>query len=207
MADRPRIAVFCEDRGHELFVRSLLERLAKEGGLEVVVTAVSARGGHARALLEFRVWQGAFLRQSAQGVPNLLVLLIDSNCDPWNEARREHEAAIDEAVIPRYVVGCPDPHVERWYIADPTAFERVVGAPPGSDREKCEHHFYKRLVEDAAERAGAPLLTGPADLAPDLVESMDLYRAGKNQPSLGHFIDDLRGALRLLKEVQSHSTP
>lgn len=43
-----------------------------------------------------------------------------------------------------------------------------------------------------------PLLTGTADLAPDLVEAMDLYRAGKNQPSLGHFVDGFNGALRRL---------
>lgn len=198
MADRRRVALFCEDRGHELFVRALLGRLADEAGLEPIVTAPSARGGHARALGEFIVWQREFFRQTAHGVPDLLVLLIDANCSPWTEARGRLEEAIDQAVIPHHVVGCPDPHVERWYIADPSAFEGVVGVPPGRDQEKCEPQFYKQLVQEAAGRAGILLLTGPADLAPDLVERMDLYRAGKNQPSLGHFINDLRGALRRL---------
>jgi len=200
MAERRRIALFCEDRGHELFVRSLLGRLAAEAGLESIVTAPSARGGHARALGEFVLWQRDFLRQTTHTLPDLVILLIDANCSPWNEARGRLEEAIDQGVIPHHVVGCPDPHVERWYIADPSAFEEVVGAPPGRDRDKCERQLYKRLVQDAASRAGTPLLTGPADLAPDLVERMDLYRAGKNQPSLGHFLDDLRGALRRLAQ-------
>lgn len=200
MAERPRIALFCEDRGHEQFVRALVERLAREAGLRPILQAPSARGGHARALEEFRIWQRSFLRETGHGLPDLLVLCIDANCTTWNEARREIEEAIDEAVIPHHVVGCPDPHVERWYIADPACFERLVGAQPGRDREKCERHFYKRLVEAAVVAGGTPLLTGIADLAPDLVAGMDPYRAGKNQPSLGHFIAALRGALRRIAE-------
>jgi hypothetical protein len=36
------------------------------------------------------------------------------------------------------------------------------------------------------------------EYAPDLVAAMDLYHAGKNQPSLRHFVDELRSALQLL---------
>jgi len=34
------------------------------------------------------------------------------------------------------------------------------------------------------------------EYAPDLVEAMDLFRAGKNQQSLRHFIEDVRGAFQ-----------
>ncbi len=195
MAERPRVTLFCEDRDHEQFVRALVGRLAKDVGLRPVVQAPSARGGHGRALAEFELWQKSFLGQSQHGVPDLLVLVIDSNCSAWSGVRKQLAEAIDETVIPLYAVGCPDPHVERWYIADPEAFQQVVGVPPAKDLGKCERHVYKRLVHEAVEAAGMPLLTGTADLAPDLVDSMDLYRAGKNQASLGHFIADLRSAL------------
>ena len=46
--------------------------------------------------------------------------------------------------------------------------------------------------------AGQPILTTAMEFAPDLIEAMDLYRAGKNQRSLGHFVEGLRAALRLL---------
>jgi hypothetical protein len=200
MADRTRIVLFCEDRAHELFVRALVDRLAAELHMRPVLQAPSTRGGHARALEEFKVWQRSFLRQATHGIPDLLVLVIDANCSPWNEVRRELEAAIDETVMPHHVVGCPDPHVERWYIADPVAFQQVVGVQPGRDRDECDPHFYKQLIDEAVGGAGIPLLTGPADLAPDLVAAMDFYRAGRNQPSLRHFVDDLRGRLRRLAE-------
>jgi len=175
-----------------------VERLAGDVGLRPTLQSPSARGGHARALEEFRLWQESFLKQARQGLPDVLVLVIDANCSGWNAARGQLEAAIDEAVIPHHVVGCPDPHVERWYIADPAAFQQVVGVPPGRDQGKCERNVYKQLVEDAVRAAELPLLTGTADLAPDLVAEMDLFQAGKNQPSLGHFVSDLRGVLRRL---------
>lgn len=96
------------------------------------------------------------------------------------------------------MIGCPDPHVERWYLADAVAFEQVVGAPPGPDRGKCERYAYRRMIEGTAATSGIPLLTGTADLAPDIVARMDLFRAGKSQACLGHFVSDLRAALRQL---------
>lgn len=198
MAERPRVDLFCEDRAHEQFVRALLDRLSCETVARPVVRAVSARGGQARALAEFAVWQKEFMRSVRHGLPDLLVLVVDANCKGWHEMRGRLEEVIDPAIVPLGVVGCPDPHIERWYIADPAAFERVVGTSPARDREKCERDFYKRLVEEAVHEAGLPLLTGTADLAPDLVASMDLFRAGRAQPSLRHFTDSLRSALRLL---------
>lgn len=198
MAERPRIDLFCEDRAHEQFVRTLVGRLAQEEGLRPIVRAMNARGGHAKALGEFELWQRAFLKQARRGLPDLLVLVIDANCQGWNKARRQIEEAIDQTVVPNHVVGCPDPHIERWYIADPVAFETVVGAQPGRVLEKCERHFYKRLVEQAVEKSGTPLLTGTADLAPDLVEAMDLYKAGKAQQSLRLFVEGIKAGLRRL---------
>jgi hypothetical protein len=43
-----------------------------------------------------------------------------------------------------------------------------------------------------------PILASEMDVAPDSVREMDLYRAGKAPPSLGHFIDDVKAALKQL---------
>lgn len=198
MAEQPRIDVFGEDRAHEQFARALILRLAREVGLRPRIHAVSARGGEGRAITEFSAWQRGFLQSRQQGTPELVVLLIDANCKGWHEVRRELEQSVDTSIVPRSVLGCPDPHIERWFLADPVGFAAVVGAPPQPDRGKCERALYKRLVEEAARQASLPLITGIADLAPDLVDAMDLYRAGQAQPSLRHFVDELKGALRLL---------
>ncbi len=196
MAERPRIDLFCEDRGHELFVRALVGRLAGEEGLRAILRVANGRGGQARALHEFKIWQRGILTQARTGIPNLLILVIDANCTGWNERHRQLEEAVDKTIVPRCAIGCPDPHLERWFLADPACFERVVGVSAGHDPGKCDRLVYKRVVEEAVTTAGTPLLTGTADLAPDLVAGMDFFRAGKNQPSLGKFVEELRGELR-----------
>lgn len=198
MAEPPRVDLFVEDRAHEQFTRALILRLAREVGLRLRIHAVSARGGEGKAISEFSAWQRGFLRSRQQGTPDLLVLVIDANCRGWHDVRHELERSVDSSLVPRRVIGCPDPHIERWYMADPAGFGRVVGTAPPPDPGKCERDLYERLVMDAVRRADLPLLTGTEDLAPDLVEAMDLYRAGQAQPALRHLVDELRGALRLL---------
>lgn len=200
MADRPRIDLYCEDSGHEQFSRALLKRLAGEIGLRPSISTISGRGGHGQAVSEFKAWQRAVT--SGQGidreVPDLLILVIDSNCTGWARARRDLLEAVDPAVFPHFAIGCPDPHIERWCIADPQAVQEVVGLAPPSDPGKCERHLYKQLLRQTILSADQPILTSEMEYAPDIVAATDFFRAGKKQPSLKHFVEEIRSALRQL---------
>lgn len=200
MADRPRIDLYCEDRGHELFARALLERMARETGLRVAIRTVSGRGGHGQAMTEFKGWQRMVSARGGIGheIPDLLVLLIDSNCSDWNEAHRDLARTVDSGLFPRCVLGCPEPHIERWCLADPVAVQEVLGVAPPPDPGKCERSVYKQLLRDTIRSAGQPILTSEMEYAPDLVAAMDLFRAGKNQRSLKSFVEAVRSALRSL---------
>lgn len=196
MPEGIRVDLYCEDGGHEQFARALIMRLAAEEGLRAVLRVRAGRGGHAKAIAEFRAWQSAKRKGAAAETPDLLVLLVDGNCSGWNTARKSLSEAVDQEVFPRFVVGCPDPHVERWCLADPVSFAQVVSGPPRPDPGKCERHLYKELLRESILAADQPILTSEMEYAPDLVAAMDLFRAGKNQPSLKSFVEELRGALR-----------
>ncbi|HZF11963.1 MAG TPA: hypothetical protein VFE33_24525 [Thermoanaerobaculia bacterium] len=198
MGDRPRIDLYCEDSGHEQFARALLSRIARELGVRLIVQTASGRGGHGRALSEFRAWQRAVAAGGGIGydIPDLLVLIIDANCTGWTQAHRELVGSIDRHVFPHYAIGCPDPHVERWCFADPRAIQEVLGYPCPADPGKCERDLYKRLLRQTLQNAGQPILTSEMEYAPDLVAAMDLFRAGKTQPSLKHFAEEVRKALQ-----------
>jgi hypothetical protein len=200
MVERPRINLYCEDSGHEQFARALLNRLARELSLRLDIRTSSGRGGHGRAMTEFKIWQRAVGASRGIGheVPDLLVLLIDANCTGWAQVRRDLEQSVDSTVFSRCAIGCPDPHIERWCLADPTAIQEVLGASAPPDPGKCDRHFYKQLLRKTIREAGQPILTNEMEYAPDLVEAMDLFRAGKNQASLKHFVDEIRGALQEL---------
>jgi hypothetical protein len=198
MADRPRVVLYCEDSGHEQFARALLNRVTRELGLRADLRTASGRGGHGRALTEFKAWQRAITGGGGIGfeIPDLLVLMIDANCHGWVSVRRDLEASIDNGIFPRCAIGCPDPHVERWCLADPEATQKVLGIPGPPDPGKCDRSFYKNLLRQTILRAGQPILTTEMEYAPDLVAEMDLFRAGRNQSSLKHFVDEIRSALQ-----------
>jgi hypothetical protein len=194
------VDVFVEDRAHEEFLVPMLRRVASEEEVPVEVRVRSARGGHARALEELQTYQVA-TRKGIAGltVPDLLVAGVDGNCQPFAKARREVRDAVREPFLGRLVVASPDPHVERWYLADPEAFFAVVGRRPTLTRKKCKHAYYKSLLAATVREAGHPPTLGGIEFARDLVERMDLFRAGKNDRSLKAFIDDLRSGLRSLR--------
>lgn len=197
MAEPIDVALFCEDRAHEQFVRALVARIAREISVPVEINPVTVRGGFGRVITELSAWQ----RAVSQGLsrPDLLIVVRDANCKGWNEARTELQRAIDTSLFPHSVVGCPAPHVERWCLADPSSFARVVEGPaPAPPADKCERGFYKTLLREAILAADQLIVTDEMEYAPELVDAMDLYRAGKNQASLRHFHDDLQAALGAL---------
>jgi len=199
MIDRPRVDLFCEDRGHEQFARALIERIADKLDQKPSIRTRNGRGGHGKAITEFKAWQRAVTNGYIDHeLPDLLVLLIDANCIGWAQARRELEQAVEPGIFPRCAIGCPDPHVERWYLADPQAVQEIIGIPPPSDPGKCERHFYKQLLRQTIQNADQPIASLEMAYASDLVAAMDFFRAGKNQPSLKHFVEQIQSALQQL---------
>ncbi len=104
-------------------------------------------------------------------------------------------SALDRSIVPRGVAGCPDPHVERWLIADVTAFHGVVGVPAPVVPSKAGKGGYKAALKAAIRDAGHLALTDPMEFSTDVVEKMNLHRVEKDVRCLGHFISELRAAL------------
>jgi hypothetical protein len=134
--------------------------------------------------------------QAGLGLPDILVVAIDANCETVSKARKVVEAKIEPPFGDRTVVACPDPHVERWFLADPTSFAQVVGARPHVGKRKCERDVYKRILTKAIVEAGHPAGLGGVEFAEEIVSAMDLYRAGKGEKSLKLFVDAFAGYLK-----------
>lgn len=194
MGSRPvTISLFVEDLGHERLLRALVNRTATEAGVAVKQQVVSAKGGHGRVLTELKLFQ----RMASSGQSDLLLVAIDANCKGWNGARTEIESLIDRDKFPHYILACPDPHVERWYMADPEGLFKSLDVKVSPGKVKCERDRYKQMLTTALREAGHPVLLGGSEFADEIVESMDMFRAGKNEPSLKHFLSDLKRMLAL----------
>lgn len=191
------VDLFAEDRAHEELLHALVRRLACEHAKNVVVRVRSARGGHPRAFGELRLFQKAVVRGYTTS-PAILVVCIDANCKPFAKANAEIRKAIVPALSHCAVVACPDPHVERWYLADPTSFEEVVGRWPHPGKRKCQRGLYKEILAKAVREGGNPPTLGGIEFAGEIVDRMDLFRAGKNEPSLKRFVAELSLRIKAL---------
>jgi hypothetical protein len=197
------VEVFAEDAAHEAFLVPFIRRLAGEHGASVDTKVRSAVGGHGRAMSEFDLFQKTCVGRHLAS-PDLVVICIDANCKRYARARREIE---DQAASPLrecMIIACPDPHIERWYMADPDGFASIVGATPPTRRRKCGRDTYKGLLRNAIHQAGHLAPLGGIEFAPELVERMDLFKAGRSDKSLKAFTDDLKSALiRLASSPQT----
>lgn len=191
---KPRIMVdlFCEDRGHEVYARSMVKRLAREVNTpEPRFNTHSVRGGHGQAITELKGWQR--LKYETRG--QLLVVLIDGNSEGWHKQRAAVKAVVEPDRLDGLVIGCPDPYVEAWLAADLGAVTDGLGVHLPDPPQK--RPDFKRWLRDSLEAAGVPVLTNAADIAMDVIPHMDLFRASQASPSLKDFIDTLRAELKL----------
>jgi len=201
MSDTALIDIFAEDHAHEAFLRAIVKRLAREKQKPLRTPRIrNARGGHGRVLAELKLYQKSVLKQISHSdeLPDLLIVAIDANCQRFAKARQEIAKAVEPQFTDRTVIACPDPHIEKWYLADSISFHQVVGRQPRPIKKKCGRDRYKSLLAETIRAASYPPILGGIEFAEDLVDAMDFYRAGKNDRSLQAFVDELSRQITLL---------
>jgi hypothetical protein len=196
MADRLVIDVFCEDIGHETFLRNLIKVLAiREAISTPLLRPHSSRGGHGRALTSLKSWQRA-LKTGHQPRGDALLVLIDANSNGWRPMLRAIQDAVDSSLYPTVLIGCPDPHVEVWCTADPEAFQSLFSVPVPQPPTGSGRLVYKQWLADALEQAGEAVLSDPMAICLDLLPSMDMEKACRNNASLNHFVGVIRAWIK-----------
>jgi hypothetical protein len=183
------VEVFAEDAAHEAFLLPFIKRLAAQEHVVPEISVRTALGGHGRVLSEFDLF-GKLVSSGRLTMPNLIVVCIDANCRKYVRAREEVVNRTDASLRGCVVVACPDPHIERWYMADPKCFASVVGVAPTLPRRKCLRDSYKLALVNAIRQAGHLAPLGGIEFASELVDQMDLFRAGRGDKSLTAFTDE-----------------
>lgn len=197
MADKViKIYLFVEDTAHEIIVRSLFRRLSAAEGVRVSFS-VAIQGGHGGVITGIKGFQSALKKGAIPaGTPDLLVVLIDANCHDFQERVRETAGVIDSSVFPFSVIGCPNPHIEKWLLLDQHALNNVFGVSLNIPLQKCERDFYKNELRKIIQHAGWPITQGGIEYSQDIIEEVDFVRAGRNDSSFGNFISDLKSAFK-----------
>jgi Domain of unknown function (DUF4276) len=186
------IALFVEDHSHQQIIGALLERLARDSGVEVQLNWRSARRGHGRVVQEFKEFLRDLGAQTGR-LPDMVIVASDANCKGLNERARELQFPDAPAPI---VLAIPDPHVERWLLLDGAAFKAVFGRGCNAPDLKCSRDRYKQLLIDEIREAGVIPSLGGIEFAEDIVRKLDIARAGRADPSFKRFVDELSRAFQ-----------
>ena len=187
-----RVDVFAEDAAHEAFLAPVLRRALAEHRVAGRLRIITNKGGHGRVRDELRAYESAIARGAS---PDLVVVGIDGNCNGHRETTAELMNTLQPAVRERSVIACPDPHIERWYLADRVAFEAVVGSRAALPRQKCGRDLYKKLLEETVLASGHPAMLGGIEFADELVAEIDWYRLSKADGAFKAFWQDLQRQL------------
>jgi len=183
------IALFCEDYGHEMVVKALINKIITDRSVQV--TPLSARYGKGRVLAELE----KYLKNVERGQsikPDAIVVAIDANCKSYNEKRREIDSKIPESLKHiHFIHAVPDPHVERWLLIDSHAFKNVFGTGCTAPDQKCEKARYKNLLKEAIRFAGGTTLLGGIEHAEEIIKNMNLTTVIKHDDSLKQFIEEI----------------
>lgn len=205
MADKIKIGYFLEDRGHEILLKALVARVAKENGLKTgdwIDDVRTATGG--KSIQAFETFLINISHKNSPIPFDILVVASDGNCTGYNKKKRQLVNYAGKANFTRddiLVFAAPDPHIERWYMDDPLGFNKAVGSGvlPVIPPYKCEKGFYKKVMRETIASSGVKSQIGGYEYGERIVEEMDLYKAGKADRSLKHFLDDLGDILARIK--------
>jgi len=184
------INLFVEDRGHNLFLQTLIYRLANQYGISINIKVSSSSGGHGAVLSKLKEYINDLLHEQ-ETLPDLLIAATDGNCKGYVGRRQEINNAV-RGFSGRIVYAIPDPHIERWLLLDSAAFKSVLGRGCDTPPRKCERDLYKRLLLQAIRATGVNPPLGGIEYTEDLVNSMDLDYLEHNDESLGKLLKELR---------------
>lgn len=208
MAVKIRIGYFLEDRGHEVFLKAIVKRIAMEKGFipgEWIDDVRSASGG--KSIQGYKTFLKDLSKLKGHFPFNVLIVASDGNCQGYIQKRNQligyaEKSKIDHLDFNRFIFAIPDPHIEKWYMNDPKGFNAAIGSGvlPVLPPYKCEKGLYKKIMKDTIASSCVTPQFGGYEYGERIVEEMDFYEAGKADSSLKHFINDLGSALQRIKE-------
>lgn len=197
------ITLFCEDSFHEKFIGAMLRRFGDDCGVDVTPRFLSSQGGLPRMHHEFKDFLRDLSRQR-QPLPDSIVVVVDANCEGYNERKKLMDGVLAHYPTFEQIVSyaIPDPHIERWMLADPKAFQTVFGRGCTLPAIKCAKDEYKRLLRKEIRESGIEAPLGGEEFAEDIVIEMDLAHVEVHEASFGLFLRNLKAQFNLWRGLK-----
>ncbi len=135
------VDIFFEDRMQVELVKPIISRISVEHDVYPDISeksVASSNHGKGDKIQDLKNYLKLFKKNFPSfRIPDVLVVAVDSNCDSFQETKESVIEIINKEIVPYFVVACPYPHVEKWYLNDLECFNRIVGFSPSVPLEKC----------------------------------------------------------------------
>ena len=145
-----------------------------------------------------------FLRDLArqrQPLPDAVIVVLDANCLGYNDRKKLMEKELEFYPQFQQLVSyaIPDPHIERWMLVDPAAFQVVLGRGCTLPAIKCAEDEYKRKLRLEIRASGIEAPLGGEEYAEDIVMAMNLGQVELSESLLGLFLKSLKARFNTWK--------
>jgi hypothetical protein len=201
-----RIGLFVEDYAHEAFIEALVNRLKAEWRIEAEIHKQSVTGGHGKVLAAFREYLRD-LQSQRENYFDGVIVATDANCKEFNERLKEMKEIEGSYSVGRVIYAIPDPHIERWFLLDSSAFKTVFGRGCAAPDRKCERDRYKDALRIAVVEAGVTPPLGGVEYADDLVKKLDLERVSRLDKPFGLLVKDLQALFKTFRTQAEREVP
>ena len=197
-----KIVLFGEDIAHKQVIESLVLRLAQEAGERVNLSWECERGGSV-VDTAFKIYLRE-LKQNITSSPSLIIIIKDGNRQGLNKRYKEvndnimKELSNNNLVI-EYIIGIPDPHIERWLLLDSEAFKIAVGKGCNPPSYSPERDYYKKYLLNAIREAEKTPVLGGIEFAEEIVKYMNIEKAMNADKSFKRFAKDVKDIFKQWK--------
>jgi hypothetical protein len=151
---------------------------------------------------EFKIFLRDLARER-QRCPDSVIVVADANCLGYNDRKAQLDGELKSYPQFQRLVSyaIPDPHIERWMLVDPSAFQIVLSRGCTLPAIKCAKDEYKRLLRKEIRSSGIDPPLGGEEYAEDIVMAMNLSHVEVREPSLGHFLKTLKAQFNAWRAI------
>lgn len=194
------IGLFVEDDAHERFIKRFIKRFAEKYNVTYAISMRMVTGGYGAVIQELDSYVRDLNRMHTSYF-DTIIIVKDANCSRWQDMRRKILRKFTQF---NTIFAIPEPHIERWYLIDPSAIKKVIGQGYTTPSGKCGKNtrdYYKQELYHAINQVGINPPLGGIEYAEDIVDNIDLDRVDWEDQSFSKFLNEMNNYFKHIEAV------
>ena len=126
---------------------------------------------------------------------DVIIIVKDANCQRWQDIKRWITSKFKQI---NTIFAIPEPHIEKWYLIDPSAIKKIIGHGYTTPSGKCDRDYYKQELFKAIRQAGIIPPLGGIEYANDIVDYINIDKMDWGDRSFLSFMSEMHRVFKSL---------